>query len=74
MAVDGVDAVEHRDDARDQQQEEEGGDEDQRARMPAGVAVAQVLTYIYQLDAYVAGQANEPERPEIEITDPEDGG
>ena len=36
------------------------------------VAVAQVLTYIYQLDAYVAGQANEPERPEIEITDPDD--
>lgn len=35
------------------------------------VAVAQVLTYIYQLDAYVAGQANEPERPEIEINDPD---
>ena len=35
------------------------------------VAVAQVLTYIYQLDAYVAGRSNEPERPVIEI-DPAD--
>ena len=31
------------------------------------VAVAQVLTYIYQLDAYVAGRSTEPERPVIEI-------
>ena len=31
------------------------------------VAVAQVLTYIYQLDAFVAGNAKQPERPEIDI-------
>jgi flagellar biosynthetic protein FlhB len=31
------------------------------------VAVAQVLTYIYQLDNYVAGRTAEPERPEIDI-------
>jgi len=35
------------------------------------VAVAQVLTYIYQLDAYVAGSTTEPERPIIDI-DPVD--
>jgi flagellar biosynthetic protein FlhB len=31
------------------------------------VAVAQVLTYIYQLDNYVAGRTAEPERPVIDI-------
>jgi flagellar biosynthetic protein FlhB len=31
------------------------------------VAVAQVLTYIYQLDQYVAGRTRPPERPEIKI-------
>lgn len=31
------------------------------------VAVAQVLTYIYQLDRYVAGTAQVPDRPDIEI-------
>lgn len=31
------------------------------------VAVAQVLTYIYQLDAWVAGRNAEPERPIIDI-------
>ncbi len=36
------------------------------------VAVAQVLTYIYQLDAYVAGRSNEPERPVIEIDQPDE--
>lgn len=36
------------------------------------VAVAQVLTYIYQLDNYVAGRTSEPERPVIEIDDPAD--
>ncbi len=38
------------------------------------VAVAQVLTYIYQLDNYVAGRTKEPERPVIDIDEAgEDG-
>ncbi len=36
------------------------------------VAVAQVLTYIYQLDNYVAGRTSEPERPVIEIDESAD--
>ncbi len=37
------------------------------------VAVAQVLTYIYQLDAWVAGRNAEPERPIIDIDESSDG-
>ena len=36
------------------------------------VAVAQVLTYIYQLDNYVAGRSSEPERPVIDIDEAAD--
>ncbi|MEM8769315.1 MAG: EscU/YscU/HrcU family type III secretion system export apparatus switch protein, partial [Pseudomonadota bacterium] len=35
------------------------------------VSVAQVLTYLYQLDAYVAGRGLPPTRPEIEIDEAE---
>ncbi len=35
------------------------------------VSVAQVLTYLYQLDAYVAGRGLPPARPEIEIDESE---
>jgi len=31
------------------------------------VAVAQVLTYIYQLDQYIAGRANPPDPPDIQL-------
>ena len=37
------------------------------------VAVAQVLTYIYQLDRYLAGVGTAPDRPEIDIDERGDG-
>ncbi len=37
------------------------------------VAVAQVLTYIYQLDRHLAGLAGAPERPDIDIDESTDG-